>query len=591
MKADEILNKILKIRESYLSDRAFLIILSIIIGLLVGIAAILLKNTVYYIRNLLTIWFSGEYASVAFFVYPAIGILLAVIILKFILRKQAEPGVPDLMIAISKRMGYFSKHSTYSTFATSSLTVGFGGSVGLEGPILVTGSAIASRFGRFLKLSHKQIILLIGCACAGAIASIFKAPVAGIVFVLEVIMLDLSMSLLIPLLMASATAALTSFFYFGRDVIYSFKLQEPFTFAELPYYLLLGVVCGLLSVYFIKVVYFVSAWFKGFKLWWKKWLIGSFILGLLIFILPPLYGEGYSVVNGCLSGDFSFLFEFSIFEKFSSSSYVVMAMFLALILFKAVATSVTLSAGGIGGIFAPSLFFGANIGVLFVLMLSIIGINLDISHFALAGMAGTLSGIVHAPLTAIFMIAEISGGYELIIPLMLVSGISFATVRIFEKTSIYTRNLEMRGELLTHDKDKATLSKMRINKLLETNFKTVHPNSTLRNLIEIISKSNRNVFPVVDDENNFRGVVWMDTIRHIMFKQQYYDTMLVSDLLFMPDVILSINDSVEDVAQKFHQSSHYNLPVLDNGKYIGFISRANLFSAYRTLLKDQSLDY
>jgi len=468
--------------------------------------------------------------------------------------------------------------------------VGFGGSVGLEGPTVATGAAIGSNIGRFFRMNYKQVTLLLGCACAGAMSAIFKAPIAAIVFALEVIMLDLTLTSLVPLLIASAVAALTSYLFMGQNFLYSVDIQDTFLMKHVPYYLALGVFAGLMSVYFTKMYMFVTGLFEKMPNLWVRIAIGGLALGILVFLIPSLYGEGYEPINNVLNGNYSHLFEHTLYEKWSDSALAMLLILIFILAFKVIATSITFGAGGIGGIFAPSLFIGSNLGLFAAKILNLFGADLPENNFALVGMAGLVAGVIHAPLTAIFLIAEITGGYELFMPLMLVATISYATARYFSANSVYTIQLAKRGELMTHDRDKNVLLHMKVHNLIEKDFHRIHPDAKLGDLVLVIKKAHRNVFPVVDDEGIFHGIVKMDDIRHIMFDKESWDTIHVRDLMFTPQFIISKDESMEEVTRKFHVSHRYNIAVLDEGKYIGFVSRAKVFSAYREMLKKISRD-
>jgi chloride channel protein, CIC family len=489
------------------------------------------------------------------------------------------------LYSISKKNGIISRHNIYSSIITSSLTVGFGGSVGLEGPTVLTGAAIGSNIGRYFRMEYTQIILLIGCACSGAMAAIFKAPVAAIVFSLEVIMLDLTLASLIPLLISSLTAALTSYLFLGQNVLYPVTVHDPFKIGEIPYFILLGILAGLVSVYFTRMYTYITDAFEKINNTYKKLAIGAIILGLIIFLIPSLYGEGYQSINSCLNGNYSYLFSGTLYEKFGGSAVAGLIILFFVIALKAVATSVTFASGGIGGIFAPSLFIGSNLGLIFAKLLHLFNVNISESNYALVGMAGLIAGLIHAPLTAIFLIAEITGGYQLFFPLMIVATISFITVRYITPNSIYTIQLAKRGELLTHDKDHNVLLLMQIDNLIETDFYTVHPDASLGDLVEIVKKSHRNIFPVVDEHQIFHGIVKMDDIRQIMFESDKYDKTLVRELMFMPEYTISLHESMEEVVRKFQISKRYNIVILDHDKYLGFVSRARVFSSYREMLK------
>jgi CIC family chloride channel protein len=449
---------------------------------------------------------------------------------------------------------------------------------------------VGSYIGRSFKLSYKEVTLLISCASAGAVSAIFKAPITGIVFALEVIMLDLTTWAVIPLLIASATGAVTSYLFLGQNVLYQFSLTEQFVMGQTHWYLILGGLTGLLSVYFTKSYIWITSIFEKFDSPWKKLLLAGGILGLIIFLFPPLYGEGYEVVNQELRGEFYHLFDQTFFEGWSQSFALLSLYMLFIIGLKVIATTLTFSAGGIGGIFAPTLFMGANLGLLFGLVLNQLGIDVSVSNMTLVGMAGMIAGVVHAPLTAIFLIAEITGGYELFLPLMFASTISYGTTRYFVANSVYTVQLAQRGELMTHHKDRNILLMMKVSELIETNFKTVRPDDTLRDLVQVITKSSRNIYPVVDQHNYMKGIVKLDDIRHIMFRQELYSTTRVRDLMITPEWSLEVTDQMEEVARVFTESGRYNIPVLDKGKYLGFVSRARVFSSYRDMLKNFSED-
>jgi len=589
MKHQSVLERFINWRLKHISDQQFMLILSVIIGLSVGFAAVVIKNSVHFIQRLLTSGIEMQYQNYVYFALPAIGILAAILIIKFVIKQHVGHGIPSVLHAKSKTNGLIKPHNMYSSIITSALTVGFGGSVGLEGPTVATGAAIGSNIGRVLRLNYKQITSLLGFACAGAMAAIFKAPIAAIVFALEVIMLDLTMSALVPLLTASVTAALTSYLVFGMQALYTFELKDEFLLKDVPYFILFGILAGLISVYFTRMYMSIGRIFDKIKTWYYKLLIGGFVLGIMIFFFPSLYGEGYEAINACLDGDYSYVYDNSVFYAFKDNFLIITGLILVIVLLKVIATSVTFGSGGIGGIFAPSLFMGVNTGLFFAKTTNFLNLgNLSENNFALVGMAGLIAGVIHAPLTAIFLIAEITGGYGLFMPLMIVATISYGTAKLFSANSVYTIQLAKRGELLTHHKDKALLALMNIDTLIEKDFAIVKPDATLRDLVDIISKSSRNLFPVVDEENNFHGIIIMDQIRHIMFRPELYDETNVRNLMFTPTNIVDIHDPMEKVAGKFQHSGKFNLVVLDKGKYLGFVSRANVFSKYREMLKDFS---
>jgi len=590
MKFKKILLKLYKWRIKYVTDRQFIMFLSGIVGLLAGIGAVTIKNLVHLIKTSLD---SQLIYTGSFYLYlglPILGLILVAVFVKYILRKKVDHGIPTVLYSISKRNGKILPHNIFSSVIASSITVGFGGSVGLEGPTLATGAAMGSNLARLFGLNYRQVVLMLGCASAGAMAAIFKAPIAAVVFALEVIMINLTMTTIIPLLISSVTGAITSYLFLGQNTLYSFDNIESYNLSELPYFILLGIFTGLISLYFIKMYIKVAGIFEKIQKWQIRLFLGGITLGVLIFLFPSLYGEGYESTNSALNGNIDHLFVNSIFSGQEQQIFWVLGLLLLVIIFKVIATSVTFGAGGVGGVFAPSLFVGSSAGLFFAKLMNYFGVNLNEQNFSLVAMGGLISGVIHAPLTGIFLIAEISGGYALLLPLMITATISYATIRLFQPTSVYTYQLVKRGELFTHDQDKTALSLMEVRSLIETKFNMVKPDDTLGDLVKVISKSDRNIFPVLDDEKQFLGLVWVNDIREIVFKPELYDSTYVRDLMFMPSPTVSPEDSMEEVAHKFQHSTHYNLPVLDEGKYLGFVSRANVFSKYRKLIRDLSED-
>jgi CIC family chloride channel protein len=568
-----------------------MILLSIVAGTAGGLGAVIIKNSVRIIQEFLTKGFNDDYFQIMYIIYPAIGLLASSLIIRFIIRNKVGHGVPNVLYAISKNNGIIRSFQMYASIITSSITVGFGGSVGLEGPTVSTGAAFGSNIGRFLRLDYKNITLLIACASTGAVAAIFKAPITAIVFALEVLMLDLTMASLLPLLIAAVSGAVTSYFFLGQKVIYPFEVVDAFALSDIHLYVILGILCGFISLYFTKMYLFIAQKFEKINKWYIRYVFGASILGLLIFLLPSLYGEGYEAINSSLHADFDHLFNNTFYFNYKDNKSVIILILLALVLFKGIATSVTFGGGGIGGIFAPSLFTGAHAGLLFSFVLgTVFSLNVSQTNFALVGMGGVIAGILHAPLTGIFLIAEITGGYELFLPLMIVSTLSYGTMNTFEKTSVYTYQLAKRGELFTHDKDKVVLSLMKVKDLIETKFKTVDEDASLGDLVKVIQNSKRNIFPVIDKDNHLQGIIHLNNVRHVIFKPDLYESTKVSNLMYFPVNFVSPDDSMEEIVQKFQSSGHFNLPVLKEGKYIGFVSRANVLSKYRKLLKHFSED-
>jgi CIC family chloride channel protein len=582
--------KLLVWRLRHIKYRQFVLILSILVGIGSGLAAVTLKNTLYYTNYFLTNGFSYHGIYYLYLAFPVIGIILTILFIRYVVKDNISHGVSKVLYAISKNNGQIKPHNTYSSLAACTLTLGFGGSVGPEAPIVLTGSAIGSNLARLFRLDYRTTTLMIGCGAAGAIAGIFEAPIAGAIFVLEILMLDLTVSTLIPLLITTVTASLVSFLLMGNEVLFSFTLNSPFILRHIPFYLLLGVFTGLVSVLFIRGSIGIEALLKKVTTTTRVGIAGI-TLAILIFAYPSLFGEGYTVLKEVINGQGDIIGNSNLFGVLKQNHWSFLIIIFGLIIMKVVAMAMTQGSGGIGGTFAPSIFVGAICGYFFANLLNtVFGLNISLSNFALVGMAGVMAGVMHAPLTAIFLIAEITGGYLLLTPLIIVSAIAYLTSHIFESHSIYTRQLAARKELITHDKDKAVLLFMSPRQLIETNFAPVNPDATLGQLVKIVATATRNIFPVVDDEGNFHGIVMLDSIRQIMFDQSLYEVTYVKDLLHMPDYSINPDDSMDTVIQLFQRSDRYNLPVLENGKYIGFISRANVFSQYRELLKKLSHD-
>lgn len=578
-------------RLKNLSTKNFIVILSILIGIASGFIAVIIKNAVKAIQWALAFFFNDTALHYMYFIYPIIGIALVVLFIKFILKKPIRPGIPNVLYSISKRKGFVSRHNTFTSLLTSAITVGFGGSVGLEGPTISTAAAYGSMVSKFFRLEYKYVILLLACACAGTMAAIFKAPIAAIVFAVEVIMIDLTTFSLIPLLLASSSAVVTSYLFLGMDVLYPFEVKSSFDLQELPFYIVLGIASGIVSIFFAKIFIASEKKFAHIKSKTNRLLIGGLLLGGIIFIFPSLYGEGYSAINNGLEGNLGYLFENSPFEAYSGNLHITILLLGLIVLFKIVATSLTLGAGGIGGIFAPTLFVGVNTGLFFALIANnVLGFGINVNNFALMGMGGLITGVLHAPLTGIFLIADISGGYTLFVPLMITASFAYITVRAVSKNSVYTNQLAQRKQLITHHKDKQVLLIMKVPDLIETNFIVLHPDDKLQQLVNAISVSHRNLYPIVDEKGLLKGMVKLDDVRHLIFKREIYNKISLKELMYMPEHWISPRDSMEEVVQKFESSGRYNLAVIDNGKYLGFISRATVFSKYRKHVEHFSHD-
>ena len=577
--------KFLKWRAKHIPQRQFVLLLSILIGFIAGLVSVALKNTTHFIQHLVQSGSFTEIYNPYYFAFPIIGIIITVLIKKLIKHNIGE-GVPSTLFAISRKNGFMKAYRMYGSFITSIFTVGFGGSVGLEGPAVSTGSALGANMGKLFHLNFKTRVLMISCSTAGAIAAIFNAPIAAIIFTIEIFGLDLTFSSLIPLLLASASGAVTSIFLQGSDYLFHYKYIAPFNVADVPFYILLGVLTAFISVYFHKVYFSVETFFERFKTPTLRIIVGGLLLGLLVFAIPPLYGEGYETINHLLNGNVEAIITESLLYDYISANWLILALLVGLVIFKVFATSFTIGAGGVGGVFAPTLFIGASLGFVYSSFVNKLNfINIPTSNFTLVGMAGLMAGVLHAPLTAIFMIAEITGGYELFVPLMLVAAISFIVTRSIRPNSIYTEQLAQKGnEVLSHNKDHAILTLLNIDKIVETNFKAVKPEMKLGELVKVVSSSRRNLFPVLDADQKLVGVLTLDDFRHIMFDQNLYATTTVSQLMSPPPAVIEKNQGMKKVMSKFQDTGAWNLPVVESGKYIGFISKSKLFSVYRRKL-------
>jgi chloride channel protein, CIC family len=579
------LRKLINRRLVDLDQVTLVYILSLIVGLLSALAAAFLKNAIHFMNKLLTGGISADSRSYLYIVFPVIGMFLTVIFVRYIVKDNIGHGISRILHAISKRKSQLKVHNTWTSLIATTLTIGFGGSVGAEAPIVLTGSSIGSALGRFFRLNYKNITLLIGCGAAGAVSGIFKAPIAGIVFTLEILMLDLTISSIVPLLISSVTAATVAYFLMGDKVLFSFDITGSFNISNIPWYVILGIISGLISLYFSRMTLFLESSYERIRNVYLRLILGGIVLGGLIYLFPPFYGEGYDTIMALLQGNTDLVFGSSIFSRLSDS-FLIMVLFMAgLIMLKVVASSSTNGAGGVGGIFAPTLFIGGINGFLVAgLLKKFVHIDLPDNRFVLVGMAGMMAGVMHAPLTAIFLIAEITGGYGLLIPLIITSTVAYITTRSFEKHSIYHVQLAERGELITHDKDKAALARMDWRKEIEKDLLKVKATDTLGDLVKVIARSKRNLFPVVDDFNILDGVVSLDDVREIMFQQELYETTRMRDVMTIPPSYIDIRESIDTVMETFRRTGAWNLPVMDNGYYVGFISKSRIYSTYRDLL-------
>jgi CIC family chloride channel protein len=581
-------------RENEIQEKHFILMLSFLVGLFTAFAALILKYLIHLIQNFLTDNFDSTEANYLYLVYPVVGIFLAGLFVRNIVKDDISHGVTKILYAISRRQGRIKRHNIWSSTIASAITIGFGGSVGAEAPIVLTGSAIGSNFGSLFKMEQRTLMLLVGCGAAGAISGIFKAPIAGLVFTIEVLMIDLTMSSLLPLLITSVTAATVSYVVTGQEAMFKFHMDQPFLLERIPYVILLGIFCGLVSLYFTRAMNVVENFYARFKGVYSKLVLGGVMLSILIFLFPPLYGEGYDTIelllNGISNMEWDTVMNNSLFYGYGN---LLLVYLLLIVLFKVFASAATNGGGGCGGIFAPSLFLGCIAGFIFSHFSNELGIfpGLPEKNFALMGMAGVMSGVMHAPLTGVFLIAELTGGYDLFLPLMIVAVSSYLTIIVFEPHSIYSMRLAKKGELLTHHKDKAVLTLMKMENVVEKDFVTVHPEMDLGELVKAISTSHRNVFPVTDKNGVLLGIVLLDDIRNIMFRQELYHRFTVNKLMTSVPARLFDTDSMEQVMKTFDDTKAWNLPVVDrDGRYLGFVSKSKIFNSYRQVLVHFSED-
>ena len=578
-------------RERHIKEKTFVIFLALIVGVLCGCAALLLKTLIHFFSGLVTSHIEITQGNYLYIIYPVVGIILTSLYVRYIVRDNISHGVTRVLHSISQNKSRLKQHNIYSSIIASSATIGFGGSVGAEGPIVYTGAAIGSNLGQAFRLSPRILMILVGCGAAAGIAGIFKAPIAGMLFTIEVLMLDLTTVSIMPLLIASITSATMAYVFTGYDFEFFFVQSESFVTNRIPFVILLGIFCGLSSLYFTRVMNMMENVFKRIGTPWKKTLFGGAILAGLIYLFPPLFGEGYSSIINLLGGDPSSIANGSIFYGDKDDVWFITIFIGLIILTKVFATSATNGGGGVGGTFAPSLYVGCMSGFFFAFLLNhLFGLDLSIKNFALMGMAGVMSGVMHAPLMAIFLTAELTGGYDLFLPLLIVSTISYGTIKLFEPYSIYTMRLAQRGELLTHHKDKAVLTLLKMDSVIEKDFATVNPDMSLKEMVDVISKSNRNLFPVINEKNELLGIVLLDEIRNIMFRPDLYRKMYVRKFMSMPPARVEVGDSMENVMKTFDRTGAWNLPVVEKGKYVGFVSKSKIFNSYRRVLRHYSED-
>lgn len=586
-------NRIINWRTAHIKDRQFMLLLAFVIGVLTALAGLLLKWLIHQIEYMLTHHFSITGANWLYLVYPVVGILLTGLFVRDVVRDDIGHGITKILYAIARKKSYIRTHNTWSSVVASGITIGFGGSVGAEAPIVLTGSAIGSNLGQLFRLDSKKMMLLVGCGAAGAVSGIFKAPIAGLVFTLEVLMIDFTLGSLLPLLVSCVTAAAVTFAIAGTGNLFEFHLINAFSIERVPAYILLGIFCGFVSLYFTRVMNWLEDLFRRLGSPWRRFLVASPILSVLIFLFPSLYGEGYGMIRLLLNGqgeaDWNQVLEGSFFY---AAPHLLLLYLAGIIVFKVFATTATNSGGGCGGTFAPSLFLGCVSGFLFASLWNLLPGNTILvpeNNFSLLGMAGLMSGVMHAPLTGIFLIAELTGGYGLFLPLMIVAVCAYLTIIIFEPHSIYTMRLARKGELVTHNKDHAILTLMSMDSVIEKYEEHLHPDDDLGEIVRQISSSERDIFPVVDEAGKLLAVLVLDRVRHVMFRTELYHRLHVRDLMSRYAARLKVGDPMEVVVSTFDRTQAWTLPVVDEqGIFIGFIRRSHVFAMYRQMMADLS---
>lgn len=577
-----------------MSEKDQVLVLSLVVGVFCGLASVLLKEAIDFFHHGLTSWFESGSDYFLYLVYPGIGMLLSMLFVRYVIKDNIGHGVTKVLLAVSKNESRIKPHNMWSSLAASSVTIGFGGSVGAEAPIVYTGAAIGSNIGRKMGLSYRNITILLGCGAAGAVAGIFKAPLAGVLFTLEILLFNISMSSILPLLLSTVSATVVSYLFLGDSLPFECTLS-PFTMKNIPFYILLGLFCAGCSVYFTRTTLWLEDWIRSIEGPFTRWFFSAACLGLLIFLFPPLYGEGYDALSILLNGKEITFENETILGFLMNTPWTIPVFFLLTMLLKVFSMSLTNAGGGVGGTFGPTLFVGAVAGFVLARSLNLVfegtGISVPEQNSVLVGMAGLMAGVMQAPMTAIFLIAEISGGYELLIPLILTSTISFGATRIVEQYSIYTKRIAKRGELLTHDSDQAVLTLLKTSDLIESDFTPVKIDAGLGELVEAVAGSSRNIFPVVDARRHFQGYVSLEDIRKDMFKKDLYDKMHVYNYMKSSPAYVYVDEKMDSVMKKFEKTDAWNLPVVDHNRtYIGFVSKSKIFSAYRNQLREVSHD-
>ena len=577
-----------------LQERNKLLILSLLVGIASGAAAVILIKLIHLIQHLLASAMAGSTHALLYLVLPGIGMLISLLLLKYVVKDSISHGVTKVLQAVSKNESRIRPHNMWSSILTSSVTIGFGGSVGAEAPIVYTGAAIGSNFARYAGMSHRGMTILIGCGAAGAIAGIFKAPLAGVLFTLEILLFNISMNSMMPLLLSTVSATVVSYVFLGNSLPFQCTLT-PFSMGNIPFYILLGLVCGAVSLYFIRVTLWLEDRFGKVMNRYVRWACCALALGLLIFLFPPLYGEGYDSLGVLLNGGMIDMEGSTPLAFMLRSSWGIPVFFLLIMLLKVFSMTLTNAGGGVGGTFGPTLFVGAVAGFVVARVINLVlgdaGISVPEQNFVLVGMAALMAGVMQAPMTAIFLIAEISGGYELFLPLIIASAFSFGAIRLVEKYSIYTKRIAQSGELLTHDNDQAVLTLLKTYELVRDKYPRVKMTDTLRKFVEVISESDAQIFAVLDARRHLKGIVEMDHMRKLMFESDKYDILHVSDFMEPPPAIVFLDEKMESVMEKFERTGAWRLPVVDsNMVYAGFLSKSRIMNAYREELKEISQD-
>ena len=574
-------------------ERQVMIILALFVGVSCGFAAVTLKLAIKYLHHFLTSWFGGGVGySFLYLIYPGIGMLLAMLFVRYVVKDNIGHGVTKVLLAVSKNESKIKPHNMWSSMIASSVTIGFGGSVGAEAPIVYTGAAIGSNVARYMGLSYKNMTILLGCGAAGAVAGIFKAPLAGVLFTLEILLFNISMTSILPLLLSTISATVVSYMFLGDKPPFECTIT-PFALGNLPFYIILALFCAACSVYFTRMTLWLEDKIRSIDRPMIRWAVSASCLGLLIFLFPPLFGEGYEILHEFLNGGTVNMEGQTVLAFFMRKAWLVPVFFMLVLLLKVFSMSFTNAGGGVGGTFGPTLFIGAIAGFVVSRTINLIGGAgiVPEQNFVLVGMAGLMAGVMQAPMTAIFLIADMTGGYDLLIPLILTSTISYAVTRSVEPYSIYTKRIANRGELLTHDSDQAVLTLLKTSDLIESDFKTIRIDATLGDLVNNVANSSRNIYPVLDSRNHFQGYVSLEDIRHDMFKHEQYDSLHVYNFMKSAPAYVYVDEKMDSVMRKFEQTEAWNLPVVDHDRtYIGFVSKSKIVSAYREQLKQVSHD-